>query len=262
MTSLPGGGSASAELRRWVMVVEEDPERSRRLCALLTRHGLTARPVHVIDLAMEAQGWPGAILVGDGAPHPNGWALAERIRTFDARVPIILLGTDGTTNPPQQAPQIQAYLPHDTTEDRLCAELERWMQIHTPPATREAVGEVLLVDDDERLRGILQNVLELKGFTVLTASSGEEALASLRHSSPRIVLLDLKMPGMDGLTTLKRLRISHPSLPVIIISHLDEEPLIEEAGILGAHDYLVKPFNFDHLESVLLAAILESSGGC
>ena len=122
-----------------------------------------------------------------------------------------------------------------------------------PPARHP--GRILLVDDDSKFRQILRAFLELKGFQVIAASSGEEALERLTNSDPRVVLLDMKMPGMDGLLTLKHIRISHPHLPVICVTQMDEEETRGEAGILGVNDYLIKPFSFELLEATLLTKI-------
>ena len=116
----------------------------------------------------------------------------------------------------------------------------------------ERRGSILLVDDEARLRSLLKEFLELNQFEVTTAGSGEEALAQLARAAPEAVLLDIVMPGMDGLSTLKHIRISHPNLPVILISHLDEDDKRQEAVILGANDYLLKPVNFEHLKTLLL----------
>ena len=121
----------------------------------------------------------------------------------------------------------------------------------TRQVTNKHTGTILLVDDDHKWRKILQEFLELKGFTVIMADSGEEALERLARAAPRVVLLDVKLPGMDGLLTLKHIRASHPNLPVIFITHMDEEQIMKEAGILGVNDYLIKPFNFEQLEAVL-----------
>ena len=237
------------------MVVEEDPKRRQRLCSLLSHHDLTVYPVRPTELAMKVQGYFGVILVGHGHAHTSGWDLAERIRTFDAHVPVILLG--GITADPHNAstpPAIQACLPDEVSEELLVKEIERWLKTLPEPPPR-TIGQVLLVDDDAKWRQILQNFLELKGFDVLTAGTGEEALEQLTHASPRALLLDVKMPGMDGFLTLKRIRVMHPNLPVIFTTHLDEDEAIREARILGAQDYLIKPFDLEHLETLLLTKI-------
>jgi CheY-like chemotaxis protein len=234
------------------MVVEENPERQAELCKLLTTHGLAPHPVAPTDLALETQGWLSVILVsGD-----NSWELAGRLRTFNENVPIVLMGAP-CADESQHRPLVQACLPSNVTAQALVDEVERWTKRMALRHPSKRVGQILLVDDDDKLRRILQNYLELKGFAVTTASSGEEARLRLAEQTPRAVLLDVKMPGMDGLMTLKHIRVSHPNLPVIFISNSDEDETMEEAAILGANDFLIKPFNFEHLETVLLTTILD-----
>ena len=255
MTSLSDGHSAQAESRRQVMVVEEDPERRQRLCSLLSRHNLTVHSVCPTELAMKVQGYSGVILVGNGHARATGVDLAERIRTFDAHVPVILLGRiTADSHPVSVPPAIQAYLPDEASEETLVKEIERWLKT-VPEPTRRKLGQILLVDDDVKWRQILQSFLELKGFDVLTAGTGEEARQRLTCSSPRVMLLDVKMPGMDGFLTLKHIRVMYPNLPVIFTTNVDEDEAIREAEILGVQDYLVKPFNLEHLETILLTKI-------
>ena len=122
------------------------------------------------------------------------------------------------------------------------------------PPTRHP-GRVLLVDDDPKFQNILRAFLELKGFHVIVASSGQDALAEIARSAPQVVLLDMKMPGMDGLLTLKQIRLACPTLPVIFVTQMDEEEMIGEVGLLGVNGYLTKPFSFEGLEAILRTTI-------
>lgn len=231
MTSLPDGHSGTTESQRQVLVVEEDPARRQRLCALLARQGLAVHCARTAEATRTAQGWPGLIVIGTTSARVTGRHLAHRLRAGNARGPIILLDADDS-------------------EGRLRKEIDRWVKA-TPPRREERHGEVLLVEDEPKVRSLVQNFLEFKGFTVIAASSGEEALERLACSSPGVVLLDIKLPGMDGLSTLKRLRVSHPTLPVIFLTQVDEDHAKEEARTLGAHEYLTKPFDFEYLETLL-----------
>lgn len=231
------------------MVIDEDPERRHRWCTVLVRHALSVHGVCPAEAAAAARQWPGLILISDGAPAGDGWRLAGELRAANERVPILLLGAT-PRGPAEALPTVQAALPLDASDDAVLQEVERWVK-----GVPQSV-EILLVDDEPKWRTILQNYLELKGFAVLTAGSGEEALAQLERAKPQACLLDVKMPGLDGLATLQRLRVSHPTLPVIFLTQVDEEQTAEEAKVLGAHDYLVKPFiSFEQLEVLLRAKL-------
>ena len=111
------------------------------------------------------------------------------------------------------------------------------------------------MDDDPKFQQILRAFLELKGFRVTVVSSGQDALHQLTRFTPQVVLLDVKMPGMDGLLTLKHIRLAHPTLPVIFVTQVDEEETMGQVGLLGVNGYLTKPFSFETLEALLLAKI-------
>ncbi len=114
---------------------------------------------------------------------------------------------------------------------------------------------LLVVDDEELIRWSLCAHLETEGFRTVQAANGEEALARVADSAPAAVFMDLKMPVMDGLTALRKLRETDPDLPVIVITaHGGIESAIE-ATKLGAHGYLGKPFDLREATLVLRRAL-------
>ena len=103
--------------------------------------------------------------------------------------------------------------------------------------------DVLIVDDLTFIKMVLRDLVEKAGFRVVgEASDGEEALRMYADKRPDIVLLDITMPKMDGLTALKKLLALDPSARVIMCSALGQQRLIMEAIQLGAKDFIVKPF--------------------
>ena len=116
---------------------------------------------------------------------------------------------------------------------------------------------VLVVDDAEGIRTFVAHLLELRGFDVDTAEDGRSALALLEGgAAPDVVLLDVMMPGQDGLATLARIRAEHPEVSVVMLSVVGKTGTIVEAMRLGAVDYLNKPFEEQELEATL-AKVLE-----
>ena len=114
---------------------------------------------------------------------------------------------------------------------------------------------LLVVDDEPKIREMLQDFLERRGCSVDTAASGEEALQAAEAHPPPAVLLDICMGGMDGLATLPRLKMRYPHATVIMITGLEEDGAREQAMASGADDYILKPFNLEYLETILLAKI-------
>jgi DNA-binding NtrC family response regulator len=107
--------------------------------------------------------------------------------------------------------------------------------------------KLMLVDDEPRLLETTRKLLSKKGFTAITASSGEEALEKLKAETVHVVILDVKMPGMDGLTTLKAIKNQFPMIEVIMLTgHATVESAIEGLKS-GATDYLMKPADIDEI---------------
>jgi len=109
-------------------------------------------------------------------------------------------------------------------------------------------ASILLVDDDSAFRHVMSGELRRLGHNVTTAGSGEEAMAHLERQEPEIVLLDLRLPGMDGLATLKAIRARNASIEVIMLTgHGSIDTAIESIRV-GAFDYVTKPCPLDEIQ--------------
>jgi CheY-like chemotaxis protein len=117
------------------------------------------------------------------------------------------------------------------------------------------LGLILVVDDDGEIVDFLAEHLEEEGFAVVRAGSGAEALAGLCRGIPDVVLLDIAMPGMDGVEVLRRLRQDHPAIPVVMLTGNADEALARSTLQLGATDYVRKPFDMEHLNRVVWASL-------
>jgi putative nucleotidyltransferase with HDIG domain len=115
---------------------------------------------------------------------------------------------------------------------------------------------ILVVDDEPAVRGIIAAMLTHLGYTAITASSAAEALESLcEDPAYDLVLSDLMMPGIDGITLLDRITADHPGIPVVLITAVQDIHVATNAFRRGAVDYLLKPFERAQLESVVSRAI-------
>ncbi len=108
--------------------------------------------------------------------------------------------------------------------------------------------KILIVDDEEDVRLFLRDFLSDRDFQVETAGSGEEALEKFPKYLPDVTLLDVMMPGIDGLECLEQIKKKYPKNTVIMITALKDEARMAKAKKLGAHDYIVKPFSLSYLE--------------
>ncbi|PZO65026.1 MAG: Fis family transcriptional regulator [Paracoccus denitrificans] len=114
---------------------------------------------------------------------------------------------------------------------------------------------VLLVDDDDQMRSSTAQALELAGFTVQSLASAEEALALTGPGFQGVVVSDIRMPGLDGMTLLTRIHETDPDIPVILVTGHAEVPLAVEAIRGGAYDFIEKPFVVQDLVTVLRRAV-------
>jgi len=114
---------------------------------------------------------------------------------------------------------------------------------------------LLVVDDEPAVRELLKEYLELKGYVVITASTGAEALTAVQEQRPRLILLDILMPGMDGLAILQRIRRIDPTVGVIMLTAVGDEEIAKEALRQGAYDYITKPVDLAYLELAILAKL-------
>jgi two-component system nitrogen regulation response regulator NtrX len=108
-------------------------------------------------------------------------------------------------------------------------------------------SRILVVDDEPAIRDTMRMILEYDGYDVLLAGSGAEALALAERETPDLVFLDIKMPGLDGLEVLGRLRQVNESLPVVIVSAHGSASTALEAGRLGAFRFIEKPLSKDYV---------------
>ncbi|HUI85294.1 MAG TPA: sigma-54 dependent transcriptional regulator [Candidatus Binatia bacterium] len=114
-----------------------------------------------------------------------------------------------------------------------------------------SAGHILVVDDEPSMLRYLQTVLELDSYRVSTASNGLEAVQKVQRDAPDLVLLDMVMPGADGLETLQRIREARPSTKVVMLSCVRDTRKVAQAMRLGAQDYLSKPVQKEEMDEVL-----------
>ena len=114
--------------------------------------------------------------------------------------------------------------------------------------------KVLLVDDEEDFVKSLSERLEMRDLESNVALNGKQALASMKADEPGVMVLDLKMPGMDGMEVLRRVREAYPNVQVIILTGHGTDKDEEEAKRLGAFAYLQKPVEMDRLVDTLRKA--------
>ena len=114
---------------------------------------------------------------------------------------------------------------------------------------------ILVVDDEEKIRGTLRGVLADEGYEVLEASDGRRALELLEAAAPRLAIVDVWMPDMDGIELVQRMRALAPRMPIIVISGHGTIETAVRVIRLGAFDFLEKPFPLEALLQVVERAL-------
>ncbi len=121
------------------------------------------------------------------------------------------------------------------------------------------MAQILVVDDSLMMRRTIRRILEQGGHTVVAESgNGEQAILDYEQHQPDLVTLDITMPGLNGIETLKRIISSHPQAVIIMVSALGQNRMIFEAMQAGAKNYIMKPISDEKLLSVI-DLVLESS---
>jgi len=118
-----------------------------------------------------------------------------------------------------------------------------------------SVKQLLIVDDQQGIRLLLNEVFKREGYETFLAANGIEALDIAERIKPDGVLLDMKIPGMDGIEILKRLKSKMPEVPVVMMTAYGELDLIQEAMKLGAAHYFTKPFDIYEVRDAVNAML-------
>lgn len=128
------------------------------------------------------------------------------------------------------------------------------------PQTAEAgqatgTDKILVVDDDAAIRSLLSEFLRSKKFKVFEASNGLQAIEIVKKENPALMLLDVSMPGLSGIETLRKIREFNQEIGVVMATANEDEKTAKEAAELGSYQYVLKPFDMKYLELVVLTRL-------
>ena len=126
--------------------------------------------------------------------------------------------------------------------------------------TVQGTNHILVVDDESDVRDLLSKFLTRRGYEVDTASDGLAAIEAIRNTHPDIVLLDIRLPKIDGLSVLQQVRDEGGNTAIITMSGIADEDTARKSLELGAADFITKPFNLPYLETSLLAKLILLEG--
>jgi CheY-like chemotaxis protein len=200
----------------------------------------TANGKEALRLAGTLQEAPGLVLSDVVMPEMSGPELGENLARKWPEVPVLYASgyTDHALLAGKVLKQANAFLQKPYTSQALLERVALVLEHARRPTA-------LVVDDDARIRGLLRETLEERGYSVIEAADGREALAYAAARQIRLVITDLAMPEKDGLETIQTLRRNYPDIKVIATSGFLGGSYLRVAAQLGAHGMLPKPFQHD-----------------
>jgi DNA-binding response OmpR family regulator len=253
---------------RKVLVVDDDPEIRNLLYRILTKENyqVVTMPSGQAALDYLKKERPDVILLDQRMPGMDGLETIKKIREFDKDMPTIMLTGYGTGDMEIAALKlgINDFLRKGTSAPKLLKTMdeviERQKALQAGKQPKQPGGKILVVDDEADIRRLMERFLQRQGYTVSQASSGEEALEILKKGDykPDLILMDVKMSGMDGLITLKEIRKINADLGVIIVSGEADASIKQQALELGALDYIFKPVDLELLQLTIRIRTFEA----
>lgn len=248
-------------MEKKILLVDDDLHAREMFYDLFSRKGYkvftAAGAQEGIELIHQVS--PDLVLMDIKMSKKDGIQALKKIRETDIKTKVVMLTAADEENVEREARAYGAsgFLKKALGIDIILKAVDGILEGRPGPG-KEENRKILIVDDEPRIREILEKFLAKKGFPSITAASGEEALEKIVKEDPRAVLSDIKMPGMDGMILLKRIREINKGIGVIMITAVGDEDIAHQAMESGAYDYIVKPLDLDYLEMCLLAKILLS----
>jgi len=243
-----------------VMIIDDDTGMRELLYSLLTRKGyeVTSAVGGEQALQLMAKSKPDLIILDFDMPGMHGITFLKRLRSFDTELPVIMLTAFGEEVLEHEAKKlgVNEFLRKGVGVELFIDSINRFVdpKRFTQPAN-PLKGFIMVVDDDPDICKMLKKFLSKKDYDVACVENAEKALAKIKERKPNLILLDINLPGMDGLTALKKFKEMDKNLGVIMISGNTEVDLAKEALKVGATDYIMKPFNMEYLELSVLTKI-------
>lgn len=198
-------------------------------------------------------------------PGEPGTVLLKNIRAAGNRVPIVVYSVkvDAELEKEMRLAGANEVLNKNIPLNALADCTERILvSAGKPPSVPGGPKKrFLVVDDEKNIRQMLISFFGKKGYELMEASSGEEAVEKIKENKPDIVLLDMNMGGMNGIDTLKQMLKIYPTLGVIMATAEENDELVRQAMEAGAYGYVLKPFDFLYLELVVTSKLIIAGNG-
>ncbi|MFC1514379.1 response regulator [Candidatus Omnitrophota bacterium] len=240
--------------RQEILVVDDERAVRDLLYDALRKAGFRTMTTASVREAVEVVKvrTPDLVLLDLNIDGSSGIEILKQIRSFDEKVKVVIFTGAGSEGLEREARQFGAngFIEKIRGIDSIIKAIKAVLE-----PKKEHKEKILVVDDDPALCSLIKDFLAKKGYSVIIASSGEEALEKVKKECPILILLDINLPGIDGITTLKRIKEIDDKVGVIMITGVKDQAACEEARKWGAHEYIVKPFDLAYLDRCVLVRI-------
>ncbi len=238
-----------------ILVIDDELSVRDLLYDAFTREGYLVTTIGVAEEAADAvlKEKPDLVLLDFNMPGMSGLDILKKIRARDAVIKVIMLTAVNNEDLEKEARLngVSGFLRKSLGIKVIVKAVNDIFGV----TSQYASSKIMVVDDDVSISLLIKDFFTKKGYEVITADNGEEALEKLSKEHPIIVLLDVRLPGMDGILILKRIREIDDKVGVIMVTGIKDDEVLEEAKKLGAYEYIVKPFDLDYLETCVLVRI-------
>ncbi len=250
-----------------ILVANADHRFTDILCKVLAsyRHEVVTARTGEETLRLCDSGSPALVLLDLGLLGMSGLDVLAQIRARSPHLPIMVLGGEVSAEAEDQARQMgaTAVLRKRLKMDVIMQAVNHALQqVGRPAKAAPAVAPstkattVLIVDDDQAIGKMVGEFLQRRGYRTKTAGGGEEALLMIKQEPPDLVLLDIYMPGINGVEVLRQLNKDRFAGGVIMLTASQDEPLLTTALELGAFDVLSKPVALDQVELAVMVKLM------
>jgi two-component system response regulator (stage 0 sporulation protein F) len=250
-----------------VLLVDDDVDIRSRFYEVFSSLGysVTCVPAGAEALIRLSEERPDIIILDEEMPELGGIDTARKIREFDKDIKIIILSEKDLAEDKEKIAKslnIREIIKKDFSTHFMMKKILEILKEQGPFRLEEShkekrKGTILVVDDNPEIRNLLLSFLEKRSYKVFLASSGEEALMKINIERPQIALLDIRMPGMDGIMVIKQIKQLDKSIKVVMLTSAGEEHIMQEAKNAGACDYLIKPCDLNKLEILIESILLQ-----
>ena len=241
--------------RRTVLVVDDEAEPREAVVQYLRAEGFdTVEAENGLDAPLQfKRARPRAVVLDLAMPRLGGLDALKRIRALDPSVTVVVVSGEADAELTARARSLgaAAVLTKPLDLPALLRALDPSRTARGPSA-----GRVLVVDDEPQIRELLEEFLTQGGYEARSAADGNEGVRAVVENAPDVVLLDIEIPGLNGIEALARIRASAPDVKVIMISGTDSVELSKRSLAYGAFDYIAKPVDFEYLTRSLETAMM------